>query len=115
MAHGTSANADEGVLREKARRAIQAGELPPRRPDRTFGAPGSNVGCRLCGQPLPRQHMEFQLEYDRPGPEGGFDRVHLHPRCFAAWESELKTVRVVHRTLEQRPAPAEPPPAPALP
>jgi hypothetical protein len=41
--------------------------------------------------------------------------VHLHPRCFAAWESELKTVRVVHRTLEQRPAPAEPPPAPALP
>jgi hypothetical protein len=34
--------------------------------------------------------MEFQLEYDRPGTEGGFDRVHLHPRCFAAWESELQ-------------------------
>ena len=78
---------DELLLREKAREAVRSGTLPTRQPDRTFGGPGSRMACAVCGEPVTRDQMEFEIEFDRDATPG-FDRYYLHPRCYAAWEFE---------------------------
>jgi hypothetical protein len=30
----------------------------------------------------------MEIEFNRHGATPGIDRYHLHPRCYAAWESE---------------------------
>jgi hypothetical protein len=79
---------DELLLREKAREAIQSAAVPTRKPDRTFGGPGSNEACAVCGETVTKDQMEFEIEFNRHGPTPGLDRFYLHPRCFAAWEFE---------------------------
>ncbi len=74
---------------EKARAKILAGTLPARRPDRTLGGPGQREAGSVCGDPIPRDHMELELEFNRPGGEPASERYHCHPRCVAAWELEL--------------------------
>jgi hypothetical protein len=84
---------DEGLLREKAREAIQSGTLPTARPSRTFGGPGSTHTCSLCAEPIGRDRVELEIEFDRPSLSP--DVHHLHPRCFAAWEFERTKFRGV--------------------
>jgi hypothetical protein len=82
--------ADESPLAVKARDAIQSGRLPARTPNRTFGGPGSDVTCTICGEPVTRTQMEIEIEFNRHGTTPGLDRYHLHTKCFSAWESERK-------------------------
>jgi hypothetical protein len=77
---------DECILREKARELIQAGALPNRRPDRTWGGPGSGADCSICRAPVGRDEVEFEIEFDRNGDGPGPSNHHVHLRCFAAWE-----------------------------
>ena len=79
---------DEPLLRKKARDAIRSGKLPVRKPDRTFGGPGSDLTCSVCGEPVKRDEAEFELEFNRHGVIPGLDRYHFHVRCFSAWEFE---------------------------
>lgn len=79
---------DEIQLREKARAAIRSGTLPIAKPARTFGGPGSDVACAVCGEPVTHDQMELEIEFNRHGVAPGLDRYHLHVRCFAAWEFE---------------------------
>jgi len=79
---------DEPVLREKAREAIRSGRLPIHPPHRTFGGPGRDLPCALCGVVLTREETEFEIEFGRAGGKPAFERYHLHQRCFAAWEFE---------------------------
>ena len=79
---------DEAILRAKAREAVRTGKLPSRRPDRTWGGPGVGARCTICGEPVTKDQLEFQVEWARDGAEPGLDRFHIHVRCFAAWEFE---------------------------
>jgi hypothetical protein len=86
---------DELILREKAREAIRSGDLPISAPSRTFGGPGADQPCAVCGQTIPRDQMEFEIEFRHDSAAPGMNDVrHLHPRCFAAWEFERAKVAV---------------------
>lgn len=52
-------------LHQQARAAIQSGKLPSRVPDRTWGGPGVGAACPICGLPVSRQEMEFEMEFAR--------------------------------------------------
>jgi hypothetical protein len=82
---------DESVLREKARTAIRNGKLPARRPDRTWGGPGVGAPCAICGDPVRKDEMEFELQFAHDGVTPGLDKFHVHTRCFAAWEFERQS------------------------
>src|SRR5262245_61008154 len=79
-AHEAIPMPDEPILRQKARDAILTGKLPGRRPDRTWGGPGVGAPCSICGEPVRRDQMEFevQFEHDRAGTPG-LDKFHIHP------------------------------------
>ena len=76
---------DEKILREQARTAIRDGKLPSRPADRTWGGPGVGASCSVCGAPITKDQMEFEIQFAR---DGGLDKFHVHIRCFAAWELE---------------------------
>ena len=73
---------------QQARKAIQAGKLPVRPPDRTWGGPGVDIECPVCGKPVTKADMEFEIQFAHDGTAPGLDNYHLHVRCFAAWEFE---------------------------
>ena len=79
---------DEARLREQARAAIQAGKLPSGTPDRTRGGPGVGADCTVCGLPVTKDQLEFEIQFARDGDNPGLDKFHVHIRCFAAWELE---------------------------
>jgi hypothetical protein len=81
---------EEQALREKAREVLEAGKLPNRRPDRTWGGPGVGAACTICDVPVTHAQMEFEIEFARDGDNPGLDKFHVHIRCFAAWEFERK-------------------------
>ena len=89
--------ADDANLLAKARAVIHAGKLPSRAPDRTWGSRGRNVPCVVCELPVPHSEMALEIHFDRKHSDAsgsraapGLDRYHIHPRCFAAWESERR-------------------------
>ncbi len=82
--------ADDAILAAKARDAIQSGVLSARAANRTFGGPGSGATCAVCGEPVTRNQMELEVEFNRHGATPGLDRYHLHTKCFAAWELDRK-------------------------
>ena len=79
---------EEVILREKAREAIRSGKLPTRKPDRTFGGPGMGKSCAVCGDTIPPEQMEFEIEFHLDGALAGRGSYHQHPWCLAAWEFE---------------------------
>ena len=79
---------DEQILRGKAREVSQSGKLPSRPPDRTWGGPGVGAPCTVCGLPVKRDELEFEIQFAHDGDNPGLDKFHLHVRCFAAWEFE---------------------------
>ena len=79
---------DEPILRAKAREVIRTGKLPNRRPDRTWGGPGVGASCTICGEPVTKDQLEFEIQFSRDGNNPGLDKFALHIRCFAAWELE---------------------------
>lgn len=81
---------DETVLCQRARNAIREGKLPTRPPDRTWGGPGIGVPCAVCDLPVPRDGMEFEIQFVNDGSAPHFDVYHVHTRCYAAWELERK-------------------------
>ncbi len=82
---------DEAIAREQARAAIQAGKIPIRRPERTWGGKGVDMPCVVCDLPITREELELEIEFDRVGVRG-FDMFHIHLRCFSAWELERTKV-----------------------
>ena len=81
---------DEPILREKARSAVRDGKLPSRPPDRTWGGPGVGAPRAVCGLPVTKTEMEFEIEFARDSDDPGLDKHHVHIRCFAAWEFERR-------------------------
>jgi hypothetical protein len=81
---------DEQAVRAKVREVLQAGKLPNRKPDRTWGGPGVGAPCSVCDLPATRDQLEFEIEFARDGDNPGRDKYHVHVRCFAAWEFERR-------------------------
>lgn len=81
-------NAADDLFRQKAREAIRTGQLPSGAPDRTFGDSGSGEACALCGEPVRRSQVGFEVEYDRTDTSAGLNRYELHLKCLKAWERE---------------------------
>ena len=63
---------------------VQAGKLPNRRPDNMWAGRSDGDDCAICGAPVGREEMEYELEYIRNGPDPGVDTHHVHIRCFNA-------------------------------
>jgi hypothetical protein len=93
---------DQGVLRQKVREAIKTGTLPRSLPERTWGGRGTGACCTICGEPVQRDEVEFELEFARGNGNGGRDNVRVHLRCFAAWEIECQDF-LEHQDLETAP------------
>jgi hypothetical protein len=79
---------DESLIREKAREAVRSGKLPPREADRTWGGPGVGALCAVCGLPVTKDQLEFEIQFAHDGDSPGLDKFHVNVRCFAAWEFE---------------------------
>lgn len=77
---------DEVILRETVRERLRTGELPVSSA-RTWGGAGNGSSCALCLNAIPREEMEFELEFRRRTPPFA-TFFHLHARCYAAWELE---------------------------
>src|SRR5690242_18798791 len=88
---------DDSILREKARKALQAGNLPWRRPHRMWGGSGEGAQCTVCGTPV--KHNEVDLEVEFTWDDGaGATNHHFHIRCFSALESELHDLQLARQT-----------------
>jgi hypothetical protein len=87
---------NESVLCDRVRQVLQKGDLPHRRPDRTWSGPGADLLCAVCEQPVTRDQFEMEIQFAYDGHDRRLDKFHLHVRCFAVWE--------VERTAEE-PAP----------
>jgi len=79
---------DEAALRELVRRVIRRQEIPNRRPDRTWGGPGTGISCAICDVPVRKEDMELEIEFAFDGDKPGFAVYHVHVPCFAMWELE---------------------------
>ena len=79
---------DEAALREMARRVVQAGTLPNRRPDGAWGGFGDGAQCTVCSTPVKQDELELEIEFAPNGESSARHAYHLHVRCFAAWEFE---------------------------
>jgi hypothetical protein len=76
----------ESFLRERARAAVEKGNLPDRPPERTWGGLGVGARCAVCELPVTKDQMEIEVEFTHDGSAPGLDKYHLHVLCFAAWE-----------------------------
>ena len=82
--------ADDSVLRARIREAMNTGALPDSPPERMWGGPGSGASCAVCGNPVDKEEVEFELQYAAGGGAGAAN-YHVHARCFAVWELELRS------------------------
>lgn len=94
---------DESTFRQKAREAIQAGKLPNRRPERTWGGRGAGADCTICGERVKHDEVELELEFAQGNDDSCRANYHLHIRCFEAWEFERESER---QSLSSRVLPA---------
>jgi hypothetical protein len=96
-------SSDPRMLRRRVLAAIQAGRLPNRQAERTWGGVGSGLCCVGCGQPIEHHESEYELQF---GAEDGrpSSTYLLHVQCFVAWESELgKPLTVAAQSQDQPP------------
>ncbi len=94
---------NEAPVRALAREVLQAGTLPRRDPDRTWGGNGMGLPCTVCGEPIPTTDTEYELEFSHDGAAPGLDRFHLHLRCFDAWEMERTKLKDAKMSLRRLP------------
>ena len=85
------------ALRAKIRKLIQAGTLPNRKADITLGGPGCGNTCPVCDEVVTATDVEMELEF-RGHAGGRVDTYHLHGRCFADWEFELRNLETARNT-----------------
>jgi hypothetical protein len=77
---------DQSVLHEKAAAAILSGKLPDRRPDSTWGGPGTGAPCAVCERPVTKSELEHEFEMQVTGGVENLSlTLHVHIRCFAVW------------------------------
>ena len=53
---------DDDLLLDRARKAIRAGDLPSRLPDRVWAGAGTTGRCAICGKPMAGD-LEFEMVF----------------------------------------------------
>jgi len=87
-----------GKCRDRVLEALQAGKLPNRSPERTWGGLGSGACCVLCGERVGPDEMELELEF--ASDEGGKrDSYYVHVSCFSAWNVERHNLELQRDTI----------------
>ena len=76
----------------------KAVKLPNRGADRMWGGPGVGVECSVCGIPVNRDELEFELEFAQADTDSAIERHHVHIGCFAAWEREYLSSSAIRRS-----------------
>lgn len=75
----------EAELRPIARERIANGQLPRQVPSKMWGGPGIGQPCALCGKPILREEVEYELE-------GHVDETlrsfRFHVVCQSVWQLE---------------------------
>jgi len=89
----------DSTLRAKARRLMQAGKLPNRLPNRMWGGPGIGTPCTVCGEPVKQDEAELEVEWS---DGASTNNHHLHTRCLAALELEIREREFTQGTLSAR-------------
>ena len=79
---------NEDEVRALARQVLRNTKIPRHDPDRTWGGPGVDMPCTICGKRVTRDQLEYELQFSHDGANPGLDRFHMHIRCFSAWEME---------------------------
>ena len=79
---------NEQRIRALARTILEAGLIPRRDPDGTWGGKGVDVSCAICEERITPDQVEYELMFKHDGTTPDVDLFHLHIRCFAAWEME---------------------------
>jgi hypothetical protein len=80
----------EDPLRRQARAAIRAGMLPRQPQVSVWGGPGAGASCAVCGSTVARDGHGFELEFR--DAMGQLERRYVHIPCFAAWDSECRSL-----------------------
>jgi hypothetical protein len=78
---------NEQRIRALARNILQAGVMPRRDPDGTWGGKGVDVPCAMCGQRIRPDQVEYEVQFAQfahGGATPDVDLFHLHFRCLAA-------------------------------
>lgn len=72
-------------LRDRARALVRSGALPCVQQEDTWAGPGLGFECSLCGEPITRAQVEYELRFVLDGGEK--QQVYrLHVACLLAWE-----------------------------
>jgi hypothetical protein len=94
---------DDPSLREQARALLESGRLAGRRPNRVWGGPAHGANpCMVCGAPARPGEVVLEVEFARDGAAN----PHFHVRCFAALESEIRSLEASARADLSDPAQA---------
>jgi hypothetical protein len=100
-------------LRAQVRELIRRGKLPDRLPDRTWGGPGTDAPCAVCGIRVGSDEMGFEIDFTSDGIVDG-NSQQFHAPCLRALEIELDKLEIARRAVspnvELSSAPASPPP-----
>jgi hypothetical protein len=95
---------DETTLRRKAREAVQSGKLPNRRPTHLWGGNGHGTPCSICGVPVQRDEIGYELEFAADNHDADGQEYYVHMSCFRAWDLERAVDRpasVSERLLQE--------------
>jgi hypothetical protein len=65
---------------------MHAGLLPRPHQVTTWAGPGTGCNCAVCGDPVARDGLGFELEFRHT--DGHVELHNVHMPCFAAWDLE---------------------------
>jgi hypothetical protein len=78
----------EASLRDLVKSQLSDGRLPRASPRRVYGGLGIGALCTICGRPVGTNENELQLQFIEGTDSPRIVMLHLHTRCYAAWELE---------------------------
>ena len=79
---------DEAVLCQRARNAIRGGGFRRALPIARGEDPASGRPCAVCDLPVPRDGMQFEIQFAIHENTPDFSVYHVYTGCYAAWELE---------------------------
>ena len=80
---------DETYLRSKARRLIEDGKVPNRRPQRMWGGAGLGELCVLCEGTVKQNEVALEVEFLQADGAGPISH-HFHLSCYSVMDFELR-------------------------
>ncbi len=87
---------EDTLLRDKARKLIQGGNLPNGLPNRMWGGPGVGTPCMICGANVDQKDVALEVEFTCDDGVSASNHQ-FHVRCYSALELELRDRELTKR------------------